>query len=860
MSEDFTMPEWLSSYINSSTAADESKRLLNTLFSRLSGLNSDELSFRANEIRRLMRNSGFADIDERQNWQLDPLPMLISSQDWEMLSRGIEQRVLLLNKVLLDLNTDRHTLTNGVFSTDHLMRHPYYLAESHTLSSLNNGVFLSAFDIAQDVNGEYFMLNDHCQFPRGLGLLLENRIVARRVMSEEFAECGVQRIAGFFEQLQHAIDQETAAINDPRIVILCRGPDDQYYSEQAYLATYMGYTLVRSADLTVRKGQVWLKALDGLRKVDVILRWIEDRFLDSLEQVDYSVFGIPGLIHAVRTQNVVLLNPLGNGAIQIPAIKNNLHRAAEFFDGESLLLRQQETFPAENLTQSDWSGYELLSYVDPELKYDGEKDADAIANTLQTVALTDLFWRKKVNLSHTPFWHDKGLVSKPVIMRCYALYSQGQVFILPSAMCFTPKAARTDGKTEIKDTWVETIGPPQERAPSIPKSLQSDADLALVEGLLPSRTAENLFWLGCAVERSENVIRLVRVFIDKFTELAIYPDEAHRNALLRFKSGLEQQALIYPYLTPDSAKITVNEGGFKELVISLINDNSFAGGLYSSINMVVQSALQVRELLSYDSLRIIESLEEEHHEFSTITEQTPTHRLQSTLDKLIGLTMAFNGSIQDSLSKSNGAFMIEIGRRLERSKQLVSMVQNLMQFPLPEAEQQNVLEIVLVAQVSAITHRRRYRAFQSIETGLELLLLDAEYPRSLAHQIQKITELCESLPVSAKPGFLSTTEKILLQLKASFALADRQTLNINTNQAPSGLVSLLKSVTSQLQKFSEMMQTQYFSHTKPASQLHWSGIGTASVQIVEKPIDEEATAPLASAPDASSPNESEVKK
>ena len=112
--------------------------------------------------------------------------------------------------------------------------------------------------------------------------------------------------------------------------------------------------------------------------------------------------------------------------------------------------------------------------------------------------------------------------------------------------------------------------------------------------------------------------------------------------------------------------------------------------------------------------------------------------------------MAFNGSIQDSLSKSNGAFMIEIGRRLERSKQLVSMVQNLLQFPLPEAEQQNVLEIVLVAQVSAITHRRRYRAFQSIETGLELLL-DAEYPRSLAHQIQKLLEL--QLAASAKPGF-----------------------------------------------------------------------------------------------------------
>lgn len=841
MNEEFTMPEWLNSYITSSSVPSESESLLNTLFSRLAGLNSDEVTFRANEIRRLLRNSGFADMDEHQNWQLDPLPMLVSSKSWETISRGIEQRVHLLNQVLLDLNGHKNTLTNGVFSTERLMRHPYYLPESHTIESLNKGLFLCAFDIAQDETGEYFVLNDHCQFPRGLGLLLENRIVARRVMSEEFAECGVQRIAGFFEQLQQAISEEVATINDPRIVILCRGPDDQYYSEQAYLATYMGYTLVRSADLTVRKGQVWLKALDGLRKVDVILRWIEDRFLDSLEQVDYSTFGIPGLLHAVRTKNVVLLNPMGNGVIQIPAIKNDLHKACEYFNNGPLLLRQQEIFPPNAISEANWPGYELMSFVDPGFKADGEKDSAQIKAVLQKELTEDWYWRKKIKLSHAPFWQDSELKSKPIILRCYALYSQQQVYILPSAMCFTPSAARVDGKTEIKDTWVETIGPSHERPPSIPKSLQSDADLALVEGLLPSRTAENLFWLGCAVERSENVIRLVRVFIDKFTELAIYPDDAHKNALLKVKAGLETQSLIFPYQTNTSASVKGSEtAGYKELVVNLMKDNSFSGGLSSSINMVVQSALQVRELLSYDSLRIIESLEEEYHGFASLDELTPTHRLQSILDKLIGLIMAFNGSIQDSLSKSNGAFMIEIGRRLERSKQLVAMVQSLLQQPLPEAEQQNILELVLLAQVSAITHRRRYRAFQSIETGLELLLLDAEYPRSLAHQIQKITGLCASLPVNAKPGFLSTTEKILLQLKASFALADRQTLNINSAQSPSGLVALLKSVTAQLQKFSEMMQTQYFSHTKPASHLHWSGLGTSAPLIVEKPLAENA--------------------
>lgn len=825
MNDDFDMPEWLSSYANSSALPTGNKRLLNTLFTRLARLSSEEITLRANEIRRLMRNSGFAEIDENQKWQLDPLPMLVTSDKWNTLCRGIEQRVKLLNDVLVDLNGERRSLTSGVFSTEALMKHPYYLAESHILSSVNKGLFLTAFDIAEDTKGDFYVLNDHCQFPRGLGLLLENRIVARRVMSEEFAECGVQRIVGFFEQLQQAINHETASLSDPRIVILCRGPDDKYYSEQAYLATYMGYTLVRSADLTVRKGQVWLKALDGLRKVDVILRWIEDRFLDSLEQVDYSEFGIPGLLHAVRKRNVVLLNPMGNGVIQIPAIKNSLANAAEFFGREPLLLRQQETCPALSLSEEDWSQYELLSSVDPNIKFDGELDVTRIHQAFENKEKRNLYWRKKVNLSQAPFWHESGLVNKPIIMRCYALYSEEHVYILPSAMCFTPTAFHVDGNTEIKDTWVETIGPPQQRTPPIPKSLQSDADLALVEGLLPSRTAENLFWLGCAIERSENVIRLIRVFIDKFTELAIYPDEAHKNALVQLKVGLENQSLIYPYTPLNHADIQPLESGYKELVVSMIADNRFVGGLNSTLNMVVQSALQVRELLSYDSLRIIESIEEEHHNFNAISEQTPTHRLQSILDKLIGLTMAFNGSIQDSLSKSNGAYMIEIGKRLERSKQLVSMVQTLLQHPLPEQEQQIVLEIVLVAQVSSVTHRRRYRAFKSIETGLELLLLDSEYPRSLAYQIKKITDLCKSLPVNAKPGFLSTTEKILLQLTASFALADRQTLNIKDPQTPSGLVSLLISVTSQLQKFSEMMQTQYFSHTKPASQLHWSVMG-----------------------------------
>ncbi|WP_051275260.1 circularly permuted type 2 ATP-grasp protein [Aestuariibacter salexigens] len=828
-----SLPDWLGNYIANTGAELLQDESTQALYDRLAGLNGDEVNFRANEIRRLLRNSGFAEADENQRWKLDPLPLLVSADAWQTLSAGIEQRIRLLNQLVIDLNGTKQTLTTGSIPASLLMRHPYYLPECQNLMSGKQGIFLTAFDIGQDKSGQFYVLNDHCQFPRGLGLLLENRIVARRVMSEEFAECGVQRIAGFFEQLQIAINQAATRLNDPRVVILSRGPEDPYYSEQAYLATYLGYTLVRSADLTVRKGQVWLKALDGLRKVDVILRWIEDRFLDSLEQVEYSEYGIPGLLHAVRQKSVILLNPLGNGLVQIPAVRNHLQDAASFFGHAKLLLKQQETFAFEDVQAPNYDQYELLSYIDPALKLNGIKDDATIQRVLEQHQQSDLFWRKKIQLTEAPFWHAGKLVAKPIITRCYALLHNDQVSLLPSALCYTPSSANKNGKIEIKDTWVQTIGPHLPASATQVQLPRRAADLALMEGLLPSRTAENLYWLGCALERCEDLVRLLRLFIDRFTELAIYPDPCHKNTLIRLKSGLLNQSLLYPYHQFDEAWLEEQPNlGDKALVIQLMQDDTLAGGLNASMNMVAQSALQVRELLSYDSLRIIENIEEEHSHLASIVNLTPTHSLQSTLDRTIELIMAFNGSILDSLSTSNGSFMLEIGRRLERCTQLVAMIQTMLRTPLPDAEQQSALEAVLVAQVSSVTHRRRYRMYQSVDTGLELLLLDAEYPRSLAYQIEQLAKLCKCLPSKNKPGFLTTTEKILLQLRASFALADRTTFSVSENNSRTGLAALLESVSLHLQKFTEMLHTQYFSHTKVATKLNWSGTGSPVPTIV----------------------------
>lgn len=816
-----SLPAWLSSFEVDGQSSGTVPSSMTALFEHLSKLNGEDISQRAQEIRRLLRNGGFIEAGESRRFQLDPLPFLLTQIEWQKLNDGILQRVRLLQFVLNDLQGPKELISSGFISPSYLMRHPQYLRESFNLSIKNRGLCLLGMDIGRDEQGNLFLLNDHCQFPRGLGLLLENRIVARRVMSEEFAECGVQRIAGFFQEFQQTVNEYTKHLRDPRVVLLSKGPEDPYYSELAYLATYLGYTLVRSADLTVRNGTVWLKSLDGLHKVDVIIRWIEDRYLDSLEQSDFSEHGIPGLLQAVRVGSVQLINPFGNSILQIPAVKNNYANIARQYFGEELILQEPETLSPAQLDPSQWAGCELRSYVDPLIKLDGEIDRADIASLLQSGSSDYYFWRK-VPLSQAPFWQRKQLVAKKVMLRCYALVTEQGVHILPSALCTTLSSDHSMGKVTIKDTWIQSpTGLPSD-LPRLPKAMRVAGDMALVEGLIPSRTAESLFWLGSALERAESVCRLVRLFIDRFTELSMYPDVRHLDSLLMMRDGLEKHAIIYPYTSIDTLHIEPSENSYKQLSHRVLYDQTMAGSLCTTLSSIIGSSTQVRELLSYDSLRIVENLDTELRKLEKTHPSSATHLLQSSLDRIMGLLMAFNGSIVDTMSNSNGSFMLEIGRRVERAIQLTSMLETLLQKELPEAEQQSVLEALLIVQVSSITHRRRYRMYQSVNTGLELILLDTEYPRSLAYQIEQLHSLCARLPIKTRAGFVEPIEKALLNIKITCHKLHQNELSEATDGKRVALIELCQDLKAQFTAFKEIVQTQYFSHTKSAQKRNWS--------------------------------------
>lgn len=827
-------PAWLQDF----TQQGQSDAQTQALFHHLSKLSDDDIQAREAEIKRLLRNSGFIESGEALKWSLDPLPMLIADQEWQTISDGIAQRLRILKYVLDDLNGEQSLLARNIIPVRDLLQHPFYLREQHTIPASEQGLFLTAFDIGRDIHGNWNILQDHCQFPRGLGLMLENRIIARRVMSDEFADLGVQRIAGFFQLIQQAINEQARGIADPRIVILTSGPDDLYYSEQAYLATYLGYTLVRSADLTVRKGKVWLKSLDGLRRVDVILRWIEDRFLDSLEQNEYSEQGIPGLLQAIRDQNVRLLNPFGNGLLQIPAIKNRLADVSRQCLGEEMIFAEPGSQARNDVEEPDWRRYEFRSYHDPSIRLDGVRHADEIRAFLSGTKPKEgsehsnqsnqnhyYFW-PKITLDSAPFWHNNRLIKKPFLLRCYALYQNGRVDVLPGAMCSSLANGDSQAVLSIKDTWVQAQVAAQDNTPpeplaNLPKKARRAIDMALVEGVIPSRTAENLYWLGCGLERSEYTARLIRLMIDQVSDLVMYPDSNARLSVMRLTHGIQQQTLVYPFLSGDSASTDTKSVSHKQLVIDLIQSSNIAGSLFKSIEMVRYCAMQVRELLSYDSLRIIEDIETEMYALEALTVATPTHELQSTLDRIIGLVMAFNGSTIDTMSGSNGSFMLQLGIRSERIQQLNAMLEFMLADDLQEAEQQSILEVVLMSQVSSVTHKRRYRMFQGVDTALELLLLDLEYPRSMLFQVEQLIALCTKLPRKHATQ-MSMAERVLFRLKSDCIIVDREELADVTEGKRQNLLALLAKIGQHSMAFQEVIQTAYFTHTKTPRKLNWS--------------------------------------
>ena len=172
-------------------------------------------------------------------------------------------------------------------------------------------------------------IGDRTQAPSGLGYALVNRTILSRVLPTLHRESGVERLAAFFRSIRAGVASAAPeGVDDPRVVILTPGPLSETYFEHAYLASYLGYSLVEGRDLVVQNNRVWVRSLSGFDPVDVVIRRVDDQWCDPVELRADSLLGVPGLLEVARRGRVAVINPIGTGILEDPALAGLLESLA----------------------------------------------------------------------------------------------------------------------------------------------------------------------------------------------------------------------------------------------------------------------------------------------------------------------------------------------------------------------------------------------------------------------------------------------------------------------------------------------------------------------------------------------------
>lgn len=805
----------------------------------LGDLGHSELVRRQIEVDRLLDADGvtynaFGASDPRgRRWALDPVPVVIDSNEWASIERGVIQRAELLSLVLADLYGPRELLRRRLLPVEVVLGHPGFLRPCHRPGPSSDGGVPSprlvtyAVDVARNAAGEYIALSDRTQAPSGAGYALENRLVISRVLPSMYRDAQVHRVAPFFRALRSALQQAAYQHSDPRIVVLTPGPWSETAFEHAYLASYLGYPLVEGGDLTVNGGRVWMRSLGRLEPVDVILRRVDDWYCDPLELKKDSRLGVPGLVDAARRGVVSIVNPLGSGIIESPAMLAFLPRLAEHLLGQPLRLPSVETWwcgdpvsrqhvltnlsrlvvkpVARELGRSTILGWELSSADLAELR--ARIEAKPSAWTAQ-VALT---------MGTAPTLSLDGFEARRCVLRAFAVSRGDSYAVMPGGLM---RVAADADSTMIsnqsgaltKDAWVLASEP--EKLTGF--WLNNGPTIEAVDpvGSMPSRAAENLFWLGRYAERSETLVRLLRVVADRRNDFSSDANPAGSACLAILLGALTSVTTTYPgFQDPGRLASPGNE------MFDLIVNESRRGTLAHSVRRLLDAAYAVRDQLSNDTWLVIGNLDREILELNNPnTEQRSA--VQGALSRAMQSLLALGGLGAESMVRDPGWHFMDAGRRLERAMHLAELLRVTLVSTTDEATDSLILESLLTSAESIITYRRRYRSQAQVETVLDLLMLDRGNPRSLLFQLERLQSDVDALPRHTNDVLgadrLSTEERLVLETVTVVRLADTAALaRPNREGRREQLDTLLQRIGSMLRQASDALDLTHFTHQMP---------------------------------------------
>ena len=715
-------------------------------------------------------------------WPLSHLPLIIDETDWRQLSAGIAQRAQLLEMVLRDLYGDGRLVTEGAIPAAAIAGSNEYLrAVCGVKPPGGQYLHLYAADVGRGPDGRWWVLGDRTQAPSGAGYALENRLVLSRAFSNLYKSMNVERVAPFFEAFRESL-RSGADRDEPRIGLLTPGPFSETYFEHATLARYLGFLLVEGDDLAVSGDRIHIRTVAGLKRLDVLLRRVDSNFLDPLELDASSRLGVPGLIDVLRKNGVVVANMPGSGVLEAKALLGFLPSLSRRFLGEDLKMPHIATW---------WCGQkaareEVLARIDDfaiEGAYSqsvpgfpghgpvlaGElspPDRDRLRSAIADRGI-DYVGQELVRLSTTPVWEDGRITPRPFVLRVFAAARpDGGWTILPGGFCRIAeqpdaRAVSMGDGARSADVWVVS-----DKAVST-STLLPAADAVRIKriaGVVPSRAADNLFWLGRYLERAEATLRLIRA-------LGAPTRDTTKGMPSGPATALPSVERLQRLLVTWGAATQANRANPARVTAEALQNPEKFGSALSLVKSAQRTATSLRERLSPDAWQVITEMAE-RLALQVDDDDAVVSAAELTLQELA----SFAGLSQENMNRAAGWRFLDMGRRIERA---INTARFARQFAYDEAGDED-LDLLLTLVDCQITYRSRYLVGPALAPVRDLAVLDPYNPRSVAFQAAVLNEHIAGLPSLKEHGLIERPQRLAVALQAMLTTSEAAALDAKT--------------------------------------------------------------------------------
>jgi len=777
---------------------------------------SDSLAARQRRLDQAFEDEGVRSIlpgaqgdgrpDPENLWRCDPIPLPLSAQEFAELEKGLAQRATLLSALLDDLYGAQDVLAEGLLPPRLVFANPGFLRACHTAPAFHHPrMTFYAADLIRGPDGRWRVLSDRTAGAAGVGMARENRRILARVVPEMFRSVQVRPLRPFFDLWQDSLTHAAPADRPyPNVALLTPGPGSPQWLEHMLLSQELSCNLVEGGDLTIRGGIVYLKMLNGLHRIDVLLRRLDGRMLDPLELSANSLLGVPGLMDAIRAGTVRVVNDPGSGLAEAPALPRFLPAIAEYLLGEPLLLPSVETLwlgdaadRARVLTDSaDWM-------IQPATESNGrtwhppEMEPEERAQLFEKIAAApgDYAALAATSPSLAPCARGSDLVPQAIVLRVFLVRNAGVWHAMPGGLARHLEPGQLTGQLPprgiSKDVWVLAEGSEHIVGPSA--SRQAPLPIRRTFGELPSRTADNMFWLGRYIERLETAARLTRGLILRLGRNQPMPREQLELQLL-------DACLVASHLSHvDSA----TAGAPTALSITAALRDS------GPIGRLLGQAGRLTDLVR-------DRLTGEMYAAFTYMLRTAEDEIADAGGSLDGLAQAM-ASIQrfstvvaglaaENMVRGGSWLFLDMGRRMERATLTAGNLAVVLDQPEPRWELG--LRLALEICDSAITYRSRY--FTTLQAGpvLDLVIADESNPRAVAFQLATLVGLLRNIGEGGDDRLTAQADSLLHMARQIVSeVIEAQESNAVLAEVPARLNGLAEGVRA----LSDLLFRRYFA-------------------------------------------------